>query len=350
MPVRHLSISAEQLKQLERHVWSDAFVDGNLHASGGAAAAKVRYRGGHTRGYPKRSFEVVYRGKTIHLNAEYDDPSLIRNALSFRFFEWIGVPSPAAKHVLVYLNGRSLGVYLEIESVNRQFFQKRGIPVKAVMYAVTDSANFGKFNTASGLAKRSLLEGYEVKLGGESDRRQLRAFIANLNALPAGKLENYLDDRLDVNNYLRWLAGAVFTGNYDGFDQNYAIYMHQTQGLYRMIPWDYEGTWGRNCYGNPCGSDLVRVRGYNQLTRRLLGLRRHRKRYQVLLGQVLDQHFTLQRLEPVVEEMLDRIAPYVVRDVSRKWSYSVFQGERRFIRTYIRERRDIVTDAISVKL
>ncbi|MFB8733994.1 CotH kinase family protein [Bacillus sp. SL00103] len=34
---------------------------------------------------------------SLHLNAEYNDPSFIRNRLSFYFFEQIGVLSPSLR-------------------------------------------------------------------------------------------------------------------------------------------------------------------------------------------------------------------------------------------------------------
>lgn len=346
LPVRQLVIAEDQRKQLNHNVWSDKFVMAYLLSNGVKEPIKLRYRGGHTRDYPKKSYEIVRKGKTVHLNAEFDDPSMIRNALSFRFFEWIGVPSPKTKHVLLKLNGQSLGVYLEIEAVNGAFFRRRGIPVKALMYAINDNANFGKYDPDSSRLKESLFNGYELKIGGSSDRQQLKSFISEINSLSGSKLETYLSKKLDVNNYLHWLAGAVFTGNYDGFDQNYAIYKHATKGYYRMVPWDYEGTWGRNCYGNKCGSDLVRVSGYNHLTRKLLSSSRVADRYLRILGTILDKTFTVRRIQPVVEEMVERIAPHIYKDSARRWSYSVFKNEPQLIRSYIEERREIIGEAV----
>ena len=79
--------------------------------------------------------------------------------------------------------------------------------------------------------------------------QRLVRFVPNINRLPGQPLRTYMAKRLDISVYLKWLAGAVLTGNYDGFDQNYALYEHTSTGKYRIIPWDYEGTWGRNCYG-----------------------------------------------------------------------------------------------------
>ncbi|OXM86814.1 CotH kinase family protein [Paenibacillus rigui] len=346
LPTRNIVIGEHEQTALEKDVWSDTFVKAYMISGGKREPIQLRYRGGHTRNYPKRSYEIVRNGKTYHYNAEYDDPSMIRNALSFQFFGWIGVPSPKTRHCVLKLNDQSLGVYLEIEGVDRYFFRRRGIAVQSLFYAVNDYANFSLLGPESQRKKSSLFKGYEQMMGRQADRNEWKAFILRLNTLKEPQLSRYLMQELDIDNYLKWLAGAVFTGNYDGFDQNYAIYRHKTRKKYRMIPWDYEGTWGRNCYGKKCGSDLVRVTGYNELTKKLLSNKKIRLRYKSLLRSILKTHFTVKKIDPVVLKMTQSIAPQIYKDSGRKWSLSVFDGERQLIRSYIQERRELIKEAL----
>lgn len=342
LPVIEFRMREQALSALERNLWSNRYVDALLLADGHPAQAKVRYRGGHTRGYPKRSFEAAAGGRITHYNAEYDDPSMIRNALSFAFFNRIGVPSPKTEHVRLALNGKPLGVYLAIEGVGRPFFAKRRLGAAALFYAVNNDADFGLEATGTGERKTAILSGYEHRFGGTAEKTRLGAFIRSIHAGKAAGIVKPAADRLDVDNYLRWLAGAVLTGNYDGFEQNYAIYRSRRTGKYRIVPWDYEGTWGRNCYGRAVDSNMVSVTGYNHLTRKLLADRRVRARYGRLLRKLLDGPFTERALMPLADEMLARLAPYVREDVSQRWPYRDFAGESDRIRRYIRERREAV--------
>lgn len=346
LPTRSIIIGEQEFETLEKDVWSDTFISAHMISGGKRESIKLRYRGGHTRNYPKRSYEIIRNGKTYHYNAEYDDPSMIRNALSFKFFDWIGVPCPQTRHCILKLNNESLGVYLEIEGVDRIFFRRRGIAVQSLFYAVNDYANFSLVGPESRRKKSSLFKGYQQIMGGQADRTSWKAFILRLNTLKEPYLSRYLMKELDIDNYLRWLAGAVFTGNYDGFDQNYAVYRHKTRQKYRMIPWDYEGTWGRNCYGKKCGSDLVRVTGYNELTKKLLSNKYIRLRYKNLLRRILKYHFTVKKIDPVVLKMSQTIAPYIYKDDARKWSLSVFDDEPQLIHTYIQERRELIKRAL----
>jgi spore coat protein H len=343
---RHLIVHDKDLRTLEADVWSNAFVPAYLLNQNVHTPIQLRYRGGHTRVYSKRSFEIVKGNTTFHLNAEYDDPSMLRNALSFQFFEWIGAAAPLTNHCHLLLNGKSLGVYLEIEAVDHHFFARRHIPVLSLFYAVKGNADFGLYNPLNGIRKEPLYKGYTVQFGDDTDSDKLGTFIYKLNTLSDKRLYAFIASKLDLNNYVRWLAGVVFTGNYDGFDHNYALYEHGIRKIYRIIPWDYEGTWGRNCFGQKIKSDLVRVTGYNKLTKRLLSFRHFRNMYKRILKDILVNTFTVDKIIPVVERMHDSIAPYMYRDSERKWSTSQFDEEPEVIRQYILERKRIIANAL----
>jgi spore coat protein H len=342
LPIRTLIISESASRELERNLWNDNYVPAKMRTNGRTVAVSVRYRGGHTRGYPKRSYEVVRKNQAFHYNAEFDDPSVIRNALSFAFFPMIGVPAPRTKHVLLVVNGHPLGVYLEIEGVEKLFFQRRKLGALSLFYAVNNRADFELFSSESNRLKSSLLAGYEYRFGESYELSKLRSFIKGIHTHRGSQGEAFIRSCMDVDNYLSWLAGAVLTGNYDGFEQNYAIYRSRSTRKLRMIPWDYEGTWGRNCYGRPVESDLVKVAGYNFLTRKLLSYPSFRNQYKAILQKALNGPFTESRLMPIVERMSDQISSYIREDRTRKWSYRDFLNEPRVIRNYIRERRAIV--------
>ncbi|WP_308635633.1 CotH kinase family protein [Paenibacillus silvisoli] len=347
LPIRKITISREDLYRLESDVWSNEFASVKLEINGQKMDAQLRFRGGHTRTYPKKSYEIRYGSNHIlHWNAEFDDPSMIRNALSFHFFNMINVPSPKTRHMSLELNGYPHGVYLEIESVDDLFFKRRGIGSQALIYAVNDKGNFGLYDPETGLPKESLFDGYRVMKGDDSTQTKLSRFIKRINQPATSNLKSYLANRLDVYLYLKWLAGAVLTGNYDGFEQNYALYEHSSSGKYRIIPWDYEGTWGRNCYGRLCGSDLVDVRGYNALTKKVLSYKSYRQAYRKILANLLESKFTVKTIEPIIANMYEKLTPAVRDDFTRKWPFSSFEDEPQVFIDYIQERRAIIEEEL----
>src|SRR5690606_4857403 len=104
-----------------------------------------------------------------------------------------------------------------------------------------DDANFSLL-TAEGEPKPVLDEGYMQKSGAEEDRRHLLEFLAMINTSPEKQFNEQIETYLDTENYLRWLAGAVCTQNFDGFVHNYALYRNGETGKFEISPWDYDGT------------------------------------------------------------------------------------------------------------
>lgn len=347
LPTRSIRIDASHLQEIQQNAWGQDFKPAELQMDGQICSAELGLRGGHTRNYSKKSYEVhIEDGKTLHWNAEYDDPSMMRNALSFYFFNEIGVPSPHTKHFWLIINDIPQGVYLEIEAVDQLFFKKRKISNVSLLYAVNDSADFSLTDPNSKLNKPSLFDGYELRQGKKGTKSKLVSFVRNINQMSGKKLNVHTARRLDVSHYLLWLAGAVMTGNYDGFDQNYALYEHRESGKYRIIPWDYEGTWGRNCYGKPCGSNLVRLQGYNKLTEKLFTFPTCRRKYRSIVINLLSSTFTVEKLEPVISQMHVRLSPAIRGDYTRKASYDTFLTEPSFIHNYIEERREILQQSL----
>lgn len=342
-PDRRLIVDPDTWAAMHHDPWNDRTAEVRVVLDSRTVSARLRIRGGHTRGYPKPSYELrIASGHTFHWNAEYDDPSMIRNALSFYFFNMIGLPAPKTTHCRLIVNGRPLGVYLEIEAVVPAFFRARRIRCRSILYAINDHAHFGTQLPSGRGPKQSLFAGYERIAGGSNAERRLESFIRDLNRLEGLALKRFLEARLDIRHYLRWLAGAVLTGNYDGFEQNYALYEHLPSGRYRIIPWDYEGTWGRNCYGVLSPADQVSVRGYNHLTAKLFRFPEYRQAYRRLLLRLLRDAFTTRRLLPAARRMIRAIEPAIRTDDSRKYDYREFLGEIHVIRRYIRDRRTIV--------
>lgn len=342
LPIYQIFINHREQALLKRDIWSERFVHASMLLGGKRIPIGIRYRGGHTREYPKKSYEIRTSHATYHFNAEYDDPSMIRNALSFKFFNSIQVPSPATEHCVLHINERSAGVYLRIEGVKASFFKRRGIPVRSIIYAINDNADF----TDKTLSKKPMFSGYSLIKGSNQDRVKLSRFIRYIHLYKGDELQKYLQRYLDIGNYLRWLSGAVLTGNYDGFNQNYTLFEHRTRKLYGIIPWDYEGTWGRNCYGKLVDSNLVKIHGYNKLTEKVLSYPDYRQQYKTLLAHLLDTVFTVRRQLPIVYRLYNQISDDIYKDSSQKWSTPLFDGEPDTIRYYIENRREDIADQL----
>ncbi|KOO50653.1 spore coat protein [Priestia koreensis] len=353
MEVCQLYINPRDIRLLKQNVWSDDLVPGQLKWRNKKVEVDAVYRGAHIRKLTKKSYYIAYyKPKRLfgeqewHLNAEYEDPSLMRNKLSLDFFSSIGVLSPRSEHVDLTLNARKQGVYLRLESVNEDFLLARNLPHGSIFYAVDADANFSLMSELDDDVKKSLDLGYETKVEVEGDMERLQEFIYKTNTLKRDEFENEVENYLDVDQYLRWLTGIVCTQNYDGFVQNYALYCHGESKRFYMIPWDYDATWGRDLTGKEMDPDYVRVEGFNTLTARLLDVERFRKQYAAILTEVLHHQFTVPYMEEKVRSLYTKIKPSVMNDPFLKERLDQFHKEPDFILDFIEKRRQVLLNEV----
>jgi len=346
LPQYKLFIRPIDLRELKRDIWIDDPIPAQLTIEGKRLDIDIAYRGSHIRDLSKKSYQVsfykpkTFRGsKHIHLNAEFKDPSLIRNKLSFDFFAELGVLSPESRHIFLIQNARAEGVYLEIESVDENFLIRRDLPKGSIFYAVDGDANFSLMSDLDKETKRSLRLGYERKVGTPEDDFYLQEFIFNINTFSKSEFEKEIHKFVDIDKYLRWVAGVIFTSNYDGFVHNYALYRNSETCLFEIIPWDYDATWGRDVNGKMMESDYVPYDGFNTLTARLLYVDTFRKQYQRLLKEIMEQQFTVGHMIPKAEKLTQLIRPYVLKDPYKKQDIDKFDQELSVITKYIEERR-----------
>ena len=313
----------------------------------------TKFRGNYTRKLRKKSYFIKLNrprsfngAREFHLNAEYKDPSSIRNKLSLDLFHSFGVLSPASQHIQLFLNGRYEGVYLQLESVDVLFLEKRGLPSGPIYYAVKTDANFSLDGHKSKAPKESLLMGYQRKNGTAADDQYLIELIQKINNTSPEEFEQEIPKYLAVDKYLRWLAVAVCTQNHDGFLKNYALYRNSETGLFEIIPWDYDGTFGREWNGDLIQPDSLRITGKNHLTKKLLEVPTFRRQYRKIMEELLDTLFTPAYLEPIISSLLESIRPHLL--FSDPSQLETFDGEKEVMITFIKERSQYLRDNLNL--
>ncbi|MFK2825197.1 CotH kinase family protein [Bacillus sp. B190/17] len=345
IPSYFLIIEEGDLEDLRSNIWIDDPVPAYLQAKDVTYDVDISYRGSYTRNFRKRSYRIVFieperydGAREIHLNAEYRDPSLMRNKLSLDFFQDMGVLSPNSQHVNLIRNDSLKGVYLQLESVDDLFFKKRNLPSGPIYYAVNNNANFSL--TREEKPKKSLLAGYKRMFGNESDDDFLHDFINKVNTTPPSKFYDEISQHLNMDTFLRWLVGAVCTMNNDGFTHNYALYRNSETSLFEILPWDYDATWGRKVDGGIMRYDYVPPGGKmnNQLCFLLPKVPELRKLYRDLLEETLETKFTINYLEDKVMSLHESLRPNVLLDPYKKRKIEIFDGEPEIIFQFIRDR------------
>lgn len=187
---------------------------------------------------------------SISLRANRGDPSQIRERLALDLFRRSGLCAPRAASAWVVLNGEDLGLYTQVQRVDRKLLQA---------CFGEDAGNLYQLQPGADLVLRGQRpEDFDPPFGTlyEKATNERSAGVLDIlwlmRALASADLAG-IDDILDVDEYLRWLAVNSWLANLDshpGTGGNLYLY-RDAAGRFRLIPWDLARAFG-NYHGPAC--------------------------------------------------------------------------------------------------
>lgn len=169
------------------------------------------------------------------LNNNLFDPSYLREALTYEAMRDIGLPGSMTTFANLTINGQAYGLYLCAEAVEDSLLERIFGDAGGNLYKADMGATLLPGSEDS----------LEHKAGDDEDKTALTALIEALAALPEGE-KGDLEERLDVDSFLRYIAANIVLGNEDSYlgrnAQNF--YLYERDGRFSIIPWDYNMSFG----------------------------------------------------------------------------------------------------------
>jgi len=225
----------------------------------------LRARGNTSRNKDKKSFRVSFNTfkdggeffglEKMNLNAEVNDPSMLRSKLSWTVFRKLGIASVRSNHVLLYINSRFHGVYINTEHIDECFLNSRFDTNDGNLYKCTYPADLAYLGENPD----------DYKLGDEGDRvydlktntrwddfGDLSNLISTIHNYSADRFLEEIEKVMNVQQYLKIIACDIMTANWDGYignKNNYYLYRDQVTGRFEYIPYDLDNTWGLDWLG-----------------------------------------------------------------------------------------------------
>ena len=236
------------------------------------------------------------------LNNGTSDPSLIRQCLAFQVFEAADIPTPKCKFAHVKVNGKDLGIYTLIQTIDEQFLQDQ-------------------FNTDDG----DFFEGTEADFRYEHGwigrfGRQTNEGISGYGRIPklASALEasdenliNELDPLIDLDRFFTFWGTEVLVGHVDGYAAsaaNFFIYDDPLTGNFRFVPWDLDYTFNREIDSE---NGVRSVYANAQLVKRLYLFPKTRTQYLSRLDFLLNNVWEENNLNASIDNMEDILGKYL---------------------------------------
>lgn len=269
-----------------------------------------RLRGNTSRNAGKKSFKVSFdtyeadgqwRGlDKLNLNGEHNDVSMMRARLVHTFFNESGVASSRASHLRLYINGTYRGLYTNVEHIDGEWLEKRLPHAHGNLWKCTYPANL-QYNGPDGedymyAPPWTTTPVYELKTNeAEYNYDALAGFIDVLNNAPLNDLPCALEDRFDVNRFLRTAAAEVLAGhwdNYIGNQNNFYLYQRTTDGRLTYLSYDVDNTLGVEWGGDWVVRDVYNYTTENRpLYTRLMQVPLYRELYSWHLRDLISSTF-----------------------------------------------------------
>jgi hypothetical protein len=171
--------------------------------------------------------------KNLTLNNMVQDNTLVNEALAYKMYAAMGVPVPRTGFSQVTVNGQSLGVYLTLETIDKNFLKRNFDDATGPLYEGT----YGGDLRASDVGTPKLAYGGSDSAPEATDPKLLRELIAAVNA-PGDAVFFGSPALVDTNEFLNMMAMAYVIGDWDNYitANNYRIYKSPKTGLWSFIP------------------------------------------------------------------------------------------------------------------
>lgn len=240
--------------------WKNSVIDETITNVG------IRPRGGaFTRGATRKSYRLdfneyvpgraFYSLEVADLNGEHNDPTFLRRRLAYEHLRRMGLPMPRTHYIALYINGVFRSIQVHCEHIDEEF---------ADSWFGSKDGNLYKCLNAGSPADLSYRPAgdYQTVGGGEtyheenneptSDYTDFINFVAFFNNSPSGTVFSGLEDELNIDNFLRYLAANVATGSWDGYwygSNNFFLYRNTLTNRFEWIPYDYDNSLGMDYFG-----------------------------------------------------------------------------------------------------
>jgi len=240
--------------------------------------------------------QLVQGSDTLTLNNTQQDPSIIRTCLGYSLFAKAGLLAPRCNFAHVFVNGTDLGVYANVEGIDKDFLRRRFEKAGGNLYEGTLS----DFNA-------TYLNTFDLK-GNNTDRSDLQAVVTTLAGSDA-ELMARLDPLIDTTQFIDFWAMETLVRHWDGYagnTNNFFLYDDPTTDKFVFIAWGADAVFfnGSPTEDTPDGPML---RG--ELAQRLYGIPAVRARYLARVQSLLNTVFVESELRSEVARMQALVTP-----------------------------------------
>jgi spore coat protein CotH len=357
----HLRVNTRDWDTLRRRFDQDTYYPASFTWSG----VTVRDVGIRSRGFGSRSgtkpglkieFDRYRDGqrlaglRSVILDNHWQDPSMMRERVSMRFYQRLGWPAPLEAHARVFVNDEYAGLYSIVEDVNEDFLQhhfgitEETIASRGYLYEYRWRDNYFFTDVGRDLAKYE--EIFEPKIKTHKSLSELfgpfEEMIRTINEAE-GDFESRAGEFLDLRELMTFLAISNYLADSDGFLGDFAVNnlyfaRFDPKRFERFIPWDKDNAFAFDP-GNPSRAiEWPILFGFeeNVLSRKAIRVASLRDAYLAALRRSADH--AAGWMEGEIGRLFNMIRDAAFADPVKPYSNEQFVDAVQFLLQFARER------------
>ncbi|MGE3313078.1 MAG: CotH kinase family protein [Limisphaerales bacterium] len=269
-----------------------------LHPKGSAGSSRpFDDKPAMTLNFSKHQKGRTFRGYSkISLNNSVQDPTYLSEAICRGLFLEAGVPVPRVEHATVILNGQDLGLYVLAEGWGKPFLRQHFKDEDGNLY--------------DGGFVQDITEDLAVNSGDEKQSRaDLDRLIAAVSEGSPTQRWERLNEVLDMDRFLTFMALEVMTCHWDGYAQNrnnYRVFHDRSTGKMVFMPHGLDQTFGTG-RSNPNASIRPSMSGL--VARAAIGTPMGRKLYMERIAALRNGIFQEEKLTNQLWTLARRLQP-----------------------------------------
>lgn len=275
----------------------------------------------------------------LTLNNNKQDPTLLSQYLTYQLFNKVGIHASRVGFAKVTVNGKYLGVYSNVESVEKPFLKSRyqddtGVLVEGAL-ADFSPKSLDRFEFKSKAKDKKEADGIET----------LAKTLENPESLDLEDLEKIIE----VDEFLRFWCTESLIGFWDGYasnQNNYFVYQSPKDKKLHFMPWGADGAWmGMSMPFGGFGGQSDAIYANSMLTYYLYQQESIPDRYAQTMKQILKEHWNEEELDAEIDRLVNLLEPQLHARQKFAMKPSV-----ETLRNFVKGRRSTVERALSKKL
>lgn len=233
-------------------------------------------------------------GTGFRLSAQKTDTSLLRSIVGFEFYRRIGLPVPDVEPVVVYLNGELWGLYIKIEKIDENFFERRNTKVD-FMYKADNGAAFDQVS----LQRPNNV--FDVKIG-EKNFEYVKEITYLLEDSTNPRNQAILNKMIDLDSVRQLTRGITLISHWDSVFNNFHLYRIKGGKKFYALAWDLDAIF--DLEGHPFSPGYVES-SYNRLFR--YAIQTDLNSHLTSLRSDLNSHFNGATLDSIANPAIARM-------------------------------------------